>query len=201
MNRALDVATSLAATLARVGVGMNVGPLGPRPEKPLELYEFEACPFCRKVREALTRARPRRARAAVSQGRPALPRGGEAAGREVPVSLSGRSEHRQGDVRVGRHRRVSVRTLRRGASAGAALARRADESLGGARLGAAARLRLPLSAGARARSFRSSCGASRLRRSAGSCANASRAWSCPTGCTTSARAARSAPPSSSVRAR
>ena len=54
MNRALDVATSLAASLARAGVGMSVGALGPRPEKPLELYEFEACPFCRKVREALT---------------------------------------------------------------------------------------------------------------------------------------------------
>ncbi|GJQ08423.1 hypothetical protein GpartN1_g214.t1 [Galdieria partita] len=25
-----------------------------RPEKPLEIYEFEACPFCRKVREALS---------------------------------------------------------------------------------------------------------------------------------------------------
>lgn len=25
-----------------------------RPEKPLEVYEFEACPFCRKVREALS---------------------------------------------------------------------------------------------------------------------------------------------------
>jgi glutathione S-transferase len=54
MNRALDVATSLTASLARAGVGMSVGALGPRPEKPLELYEFEACPFCRKVREALT---------------------------------------------------------------------------------------------------------------------------------------------------
>jgi glutathione S-transferase len=54
MNRALDVATSLAATLARAGVGVSVTALGPRPEKPLELYEFEACPFCRKVREALT---------------------------------------------------------------------------------------------------------------------------------------------------
>src|SRR5512134_2875049 len=28
--------------------------LGPRPETPLVLYEFEGCPFCRKVREALT---------------------------------------------------------------------------------------------------------------------------------------------------
>ncbi len=52
--RALAVASSLAATLARVGSGMQVGALGPRPEKPLELYEFEACPYCRKVREALS---------------------------------------------------------------------------------------------------------------------------------------------------
>jgi len=54
MNRALDVTTSLVATLARLGQGASVGPLGPRPEKPLELYEFESCPFCRKVREALS---------------------------------------------------------------------------------------------------------------------------------------------------
>jgi glutathione S-transferase len=54
MLRALDVATSVAATLARAGLGSRVGPLGPRPEKLLELYEFEACPFCRKVREALS---------------------------------------------------------------------------------------------------------------------------------------------------
>ena len=54
MNRALDVATSCFATLARVPSGMTVGELGPRPEQPLELYEFEACPYCRKVREALT---------------------------------------------------------------------------------------------------------------------------------------------------
>ncbi|XP_047308566.1 uncharacterized protein LOC124912054 [Impatiens glandulifera] len=25
--------------------------LGPRPEKPIEIYEFEGCPFCKKVRE------------------------------------------------------------------------------------------------------------------------------------------------------
>jgi glutathione S-transferase len=54
MNRVLDVATSYFATLARVPAGMTVGELGPRPEQPLELYEFEACPYCRKVREALT---------------------------------------------------------------------------------------------------------------------------------------------------
>ena len=54
MIRALDIATSLGATLARLGTGAAVGPLGPRPALPLELYEFEACPYCRKVREALS---------------------------------------------------------------------------------------------------------------------------------------------------
>jgi len=54
MNRALDVATSLAASAARLGGGMRVGPLGRRPKRRLELYEFEACPYCRKVREALS---------------------------------------------------------------------------------------------------------------------------------------------------
>jgi len=53
VNRTLDIASSLAATLARLGAGTRVGPLGARPERPLELYDFEACPFCRKVREAL----------------------------------------------------------------------------------------------------------------------------------------------------
>jgi glutathione S-transferase len=54
MNRTLDVATSLAASIARLGGGMQVGQLGRRPKKRLELYEFEACPYCRKVREALS---------------------------------------------------------------------------------------------------------------------------------------------------
>jgi glutathione S-transferase len=54
MNRALDVTTSFLASLAGLGRGGFVGSLGPRPRKPLELYEFEGCPFCRKVREALS---------------------------------------------------------------------------------------------------------------------------------------------------
>jgi len=54
MLRALDVATSLAASVARVGAGMQVRLLGKRPKRPLELWEFEACPYCRKVREALS---------------------------------------------------------------------------------------------------------------------------------------------------
>ena len=54
MFRPLDVATSLAASVARLGGGLSVGPLGKRPKQRLELYEFEACPYCRKVREALS---------------------------------------------------------------------------------------------------------------------------------------------------
>ncbi len=54
MIRALDVATSVAATLARLAGGHGVGSLGSRPQKPLELYEFEGCPYCRKAREALS---------------------------------------------------------------------------------------------------------------------------------------------------
>jgi glutathione S-transferase len=54
MQRILDVATSVGATLARGLHGSRVGALGHRPQQPLELYEFEACPYCRKVREALS---------------------------------------------------------------------------------------------------------------------------------------------------
>jgi len=54
MNRTLDVVTSLAASVARLGEGLRSRHLGERPDKVLELYDFEACPFCRKVREALT---------------------------------------------------------------------------------------------------------------------------------------------------
>lgn len=54
MWRPLDVASSYAASVARLGAGMYLRPLGKRPEQRLQLYEFEACPFCRKVREAMT---------------------------------------------------------------------------------------------------------------------------------------------------
>lgn len=55
MNRTLDVATSFLASGARLGSGLSVDRSARQPEKLLELYEFEACPFCRKVREMLTR--------------------------------------------------------------------------------------------------------------------------------------------------
>jgi glutathione S-transferase len=54
MMRALDVATSFATSTARFGLGMAVGTLGRRPQQAIELYDFEACPYCRKVREAFS---------------------------------------------------------------------------------------------------------------------------------------------------
>ena len=55
MNRTLDVTTSWTATALRLGAGLvAVRSKAPKPEKLLELYDFEACPYCRKVREALS---------------------------------------------------------------------------------------------------------------------------------------------------
>jgi len=54
MNRMLDVGTSLLATVSRLGAGLSAKPPARRPARLLELYEFESCPFCRKVRDALT---------------------------------------------------------------------------------------------------------------------------------------------------
>jgi glutathione S-transferase len=54
MNRMLDVATSMFATVSRLGAGVTATAPARRPAQLLELYEFESCPFCRKVRDALT---------------------------------------------------------------------------------------------------------------------------------------------------
>ena len=48
------IVPSAIASAVRFPLGMRAGELGPRPQQQLVLYEFEACPFCRKVREALT---------------------------------------------------------------------------------------------------------------------------------------------------
>ncbi len=48
------IVPSTIASAVRFPTGFRVGAIGPRPVVRLELYEFEACPFCRKVREALT---------------------------------------------------------------------------------------------------------------------------------------------------
>jgi glutathione S-transferase len=54
-KRALDVTTSWAVSVARLGAGYVARRSARRrPEKLLELYEFEGCPFCRRVREYLS---------------------------------------------------------------------------------------------------------------------------------------------------
>ena len=47
-------ASSVLATAARMGRGIYTKPAAEKPERLLELYEYEGCPFCRLVREALT---------------------------------------------------------------------------------------------------------------------------------------------------
>jgi len=59
-NRAWEVASSGLASIARMPYGTSVRQdlldIAPRPANlaPLVLYEFEACPFCRRVRETLS---------------------------------------------------------------------------------------------------------------------------------------------------
>jgi len=47
-------AGSLVTTALRFGAGVSAQPRDVRPKLLFELYEFEGCPFCRIVREALT---------------------------------------------------------------------------------------------------------------------------------------------------
>jgi len=56
----LDTLTSGLASISRLPFGTtvveNVADLPPQPDEPaaLRLYEFEGCPFCRRVREVMT---------------------------------------------------------------------------------------------------------------------------------------------------
>ena len=53
--RTVDVTTSWIASILRLGLGLGARhAVKAQPEQRLVLYEFEGCPFCRKVREALT---------------------------------------------------------------------------------------------------------------------------------------------------
>lgn len=58
MSSPFNNAQSWLVSVARGGRGLMVTPYAldnpPRPPKPLELYQFEACSYCRKVREVLS---------------------------------------------------------------------------------------------------------------------------------------------------
>ena len=49
-----DVLNSTLASTLRLWRGTNARPSARQPARHLQLYEFEACPYCRLVREALT---------------------------------------------------------------------------------------------------------------------------------------------------
>lgn len=55
MKNPLDIASSIAATVLTTPRGLISDPAKHQPKKLLRLYEFENCPHCRVVREALTR--------------------------------------------------------------------------------------------------------------------------------------------------
>ena len=50
----LNLLTSACASVLRLGMGVFRRREAPNPELPVELYEFEGCPHCRLVREAIT---------------------------------------------------------------------------------------------------------------------------------------------------
>ena len=54
MNHQIKVIQCLASSLLEGGRGMQGTAFPQQPEKPLQLYEFEGSPFCRRVREVLT---------------------------------------------------------------------------------------------------------------------------------------------------
>ncbi|MEO1090158.1 MAG: glutathione S-transferase N-terminal domain-containing protein [Pseudomonadota bacterium] len=53
-SRSFATATSMVASAARLPFGIFTKPAKRHPAELLVLYEFEACPFCRLVREVLT---------------------------------------------------------------------------------------------------------------------------------------------------
>lgn len=54
LKHRLNIASSTLSTALRAGNGVSARPATVKPAQPLELYEFEGCPYCRLVREALT---------------------------------------------------------------------------------------------------------------------------------------------------
>ncbi len=54
LARFWDVTTATAASAARPNFGNYHQTRSKDPEQPLEIYEFEVCPYCRIAREALS---------------------------------------------------------------------------------------------------------------------------------------------------
>lgn len=55
ISASLNNASALSVSLLRAGRGLFVRyPAKRQPQLPLELFEFESCPFCKKVRETFS---------------------------------------------------------------------------------------------------------------------------------------------------
>ncbi len=54
LSHPLNIASSVMASTACLWRGTQTHPAGTRPQRPLELYDMEGCPFCRLVREVLS---------------------------------------------------------------------------------------------------------------------------------------------------
>lgn len=54
LSRGLNLMSSLGASVLTAGRGIFVVRAAEQPPKPIILYDFEGCPYCRRVREALT---------------------------------------------------------------------------------------------------------------------------------------------------
>ena len=196
--RALDVASSVAATLARAGAGAQVGKLGARPERTLQLYEFEACPYCRKVREALSvldldadvfpcPKRGPRFRAEVQR------RGGKLQFPWLVDPNAGIEMYESDSIVRYLFERYGDGRVPLALALGRSPTRRHSWRACGGRASAPSTARR-----AHPRS-RSSCGATRPRRSAASRAKRCARWSSRTACTTWRRAAPGAPSSCAAR--
>lgn len=54
LSRRAELVSGFTASGVRLALGTVVGKVGTRPKQPLMLFEFDACPHSRRVREALT---------------------------------------------------------------------------------------------------------------------------------------------------
>ena len=145
MIRPLDVATSLLTTIGRLGTGTRVGTLGRRPAQPPRALRVRGVPVLPQGARSALDPRSRSDRGPCPKDGPTFrPRVREQGGRRA-VPLPRRPEHRQGDVRVERHRRLSVRRVWRRTRAARARRRRAHrrllDRLGLWRLGGGSRYR------------------------------------------------------------
>jgi len=98
-----DDLSSFAATLIRLGRGISpriTADKRPEPQQRLEVYDFEGCPYCRKVREVLCELDLDYFAHPVAKGSPHRKRLAELGGKvQAPYLID--PQHRHAALRVG----------------------------------------------------------------------------------------------------